>query len=470
MANSRKLRSLNKDGDLQAAFERALGDIRARVCVSASETRPVIAIAYSGGLDSSLLLHLASRYAAMHAFPVCAFHIHHGLSPHADAWADHCRTEADRYGMLFACCKVNVAANDKRGVEEAARVARYAALGDLCRRHRVSLLLTAHHQDDQAETVLLQLMRGAGLPGLSGMPVVQEQHPLLGSGIALGRPLLDCSRKALQQAVLRLGLKYIGDESNADIRHRRNALRHIIAPVIEAHFPGFAPLVARTASHVQSAQSLLHDLAMIDMKTCITDSRSRALEISGLKHLSTGRADNVLRHWLYAQGVQLPSASRLDEIRVQMLDAASDTHPFFDFGRVRLHRIDNRLELHPNLGAPPRDPLTLQWQGEREIMVPQWCGRLIFEKTDGIGLEPDRLRNGPLTLRPRSGRERLKIAPNRPSKTLKSLFQELSVAPRQRSWMPLVYMNDDLVFVGGVGMEARQLTQGDGMTLRWESD
>jgi tRNA(Ile)-lysidine synthase len=469
MANSRKLRSLNKDGDLPAAFERALGDILARVCVSVAETRPLIAIAYSGGLDSSVLLYLASRYADQHDIPLHAFHIHHGLSPHADAWAAHCRAEAGRYRVPFACSKVHVAANDKRGIEQAARVARYEALGELCRQHRVALLLTAHHQDDQAETVLLQLMRGAGLPGLSGMAAYQAHHPLLGPGIGLGRPLLDYSRKALEQEMLRLDLKCINDESNTDIRYRRNALRHSIAPVIESHFPGFAPLVARTASHVQSAQTLLHELATIDMKACTTDSRSWALELAGLQQLSTERVDNVLRHWLYAHGVQLPSTSRLGEIRLQMLESAADTHPFFDFGHVRLHRIDNRLELHPNLGAPPRDPLPLQWQGEREIRVPQWRGRLLFDNTDGAGLEPGRLRNGLLTLRPRSGHERLKVAPNRPSKTLKSLFQELSIAPWQRCWMPLVYLDEDLVFIAGLGMETRKLTEG-GMILRWEME
>jgi tRNA(Ile)-lysidine synthase len=153
-----------------------------------------------------------------------------------------------------------------------------------------------------------------------------------------------------------------------------------------------------------------------------------------------------------------------------MLGAASDTHPFFDFRHLRLHRIDNRLELHPNLGAAPCEPLTLQWQGEQEIAVPQWCGRLIFDKTEGAGLAPDRLRNRRLTLRPRSGHERLKIAANRPSKTLKSLFQELSIAPWRRSWMPLVFVDDDLVYTGGLGMDVRQLTDGACIRLRWEMD
>jgi tRNA(Ile)-lysidine synthase len=494
MANSRNSRSRNKASGLQVEFERALGDILARVCVSATagsakpsvafpavtegsatplpvtENRPSIAVAYSGGLDSSVLLHLASEYARTHELPIYAFHIHHGLSPNADAWLAHCQAESDRCGATFAAAKVDVAGNGGRGVEEAARIARYAGLGNLCRRHSVSLLLTAHHQDDQAETVLLQLMRGAGLPGLSGMPAFQQHHDLLGAGIALGRPLLGIARATLEQAALRFGLQHVGDESNADTRYRRNALRHDIAPVIETHFPGFASLVARTAEHAQSAQSLLHQLAMIDLAACKADALNDALDLHKVKSLPAERADNLLRHWLYGQGVKLPSTSRLDEIRAQMFGAASDMHPFFDFGPVTLRRIGNRLELHPGMGTPPCDPLTLQWQGQHEVLVPQWRGRLVFDKVDGPGLDAARLRNRPLVLHPRAGQERLRVAANRPSKSLKSLFQESSIAPWRRSWLPLIYLDTDLVFVAGLGMDARHLIPGESVSLRWEME
>jgi tRNA(Ile)-lysidine synthase len=473
MANSRKSRNRNKGGDVQAAFERALGNILARVCVyttgsaEPAEKRVSIAVAYSGGLDSSVLLHMASQYAAIHDLTIHAFHIDHGLSSNADVWAAHCQAESDNCGAVFADCKVAVAA-DGRGTEEAARIARYAGLGELCRRHHVSLLLTAHHQDDQAETVLLQLMRGAGLPGLSGMPAFQQHHNLLGSGVALGRPLLDIARADLEQAAQRFDVKHIVDESNADVRYRRNALRTTIFPAIDTHFPGFSSLVTRTASHAQSAQLLLHDLAMMDLAACTTSDRNAALDVAKLKRLSTERADNLLRHWLYQNDVRLPSTSRLDEIRAQMFNAESDTNPFFDFHTVKLHRIGNRLELHPNLGMPPCDALALHWQGENRIDVPQWHGRLLFEKTEGAGLDAASLRNGPLTLRPRIGQERLKIAANRPSKSLKSLFQELSVAPRQRGWLPLLYLDSDLVFVAGVGMDARHFVQDESVVVRWE--
>lgn len=470
MANSRKYCNPNNPDKLQQAFERAIGALLARVCASAAASRPAIAVAYSGGLDSTVLLYLASRYAAAHDLPIYAFHVHHGLSSNADEWVEHCRIEADRFGVPLDISSVRVAGAAESGLEEAARIARYDTLGDLCRRKNASILLTAHHRDDQAETVLLQLMRGAGLPGLSGMPVYQEQHELLGAGVALGRPMLEMARVELEEFAAHVGLQHVSDESNTDTRHRRNALRHEIAPVIETHFPGFSALVSRAAAHAQTAQSLLSELALIDYAMCKSEQHTDALDLTKMHALSAERLDNLLRHWLYRHGVQLPSTSRLNEIRTQMLSAASDKHPFFDFGMARLHRIGNRLELHPNLGTPPSETITLTWHGELALAIPEWHGRLIFEEADGQGLDSATLRNGILTLQPRAGQERLKLAANRPSKSLKHLFQESRIAFWQRPWLPLLYLDGQLAFVAGLGMDARHVAQGESVILRWEGD
>jgi len=343
-------------------------------------------------------------------------------------------------------------------------------LGELCREAGCSLLLTAHHQDDQAETVLLQLLRGAGLPGLSGMAPFQPSHDLLGDGVSLGRPLLGLRRTELEMAGRQAGLSHVTDESNADPRYRRNALRQDVAPVLERHFPGFAPLVARSAGHVQSAQALLQELAEIDLATCRATDWSAPLYVPALQTLSAQRADNLLRHWLYRNRVQLPSASRLEEIRSQMLGAAGDMHPFFDFGPMTLRRIGSRLELHPRLGTPPETPVALHWQGEAELPVPAWRGRLVLEPTDGLGISREELTRHPLMLHPRAGQERLKVAANRPSRSLKALYQEAEVAPWRRLWSPLLYLNGELVFVAGLGMDVRHAVMGNAVLLRWESD
>ena len=467
MANSRKSRSPSRSnpGSLQQAFERALADIAARVGISGVDAK--IGIAFSGGLDSSVLLHLASRYAQEHHLAVTAFHVHHGLSPNADAWLAHCRQAAAACGVPLISAQVDASDSSGRGIEEAARIARYQALGDMCRDDGCRLLLTAHHQDDQAETVLLQLMRGAGLPGLSGMAALQMRHELMGDGVSLGRPLLEAGREQLEQIRDALGLEHISDESNGDLRFRRNALRNTIAPLLEQQFPGFAARVARSASHAQAAQSLLQDLAEIDLAICRAASWSDPLYVPELKTLTPRRADNLLRHWLYQNRVQLPSQSRLEEIRSQMLDAAHDMHPFFDFGAMVLRRIANRLELHPRIGTPPEDPVELRWQGEAMLAVPAWRGTLLFEPSDGLGMPRDALLRHPLVLHGRSGQERLKLAANRPSRSLKVLYQEAEIAPWRRLWSPLLYLNGALVFAAGLGMDVRHVAMGESVMLRW---
>ena len=471
MANSRKSPSPSRsegESSLTRVFERALADIVARVAISGADPR--IGIAFSGGLDSSVLLHLASGYARAHHLNLTAFHVHHGLSPNADAWLAHCQQAAAACGVPLAYRQVEVSDSSGRGIEEAARIARYKALGDMCRAVGCRLLLTAHHQDDQAETVLLQLMRGAGLPGLSGMADLQMRHEPMGDGVSLGRPLLGVTRAQLELARDALGLRHISDESNGDARYRRNALRNIVSPLLEQQFPGFAARVARSASHAQAAQSLLQDLAEIDLAHCRAGTWSDPLHVPELKTLPARRADNLLRHWLYQNRVQLPSQSRLEEIRSQMLDAAHDMHPFFDFGAMVLRRIGSRLELHPRLGTPPEDPVAIHWRGEAEIVVPAWRGTLVFEAGDGLGLARDALSRHPLMLHRRSGQERLKLAANRPSRSLKSLYQEAEIAPWRRLWSPLLYLNGELVFAAGLGMDVRHMTMGESVLLRWLPD
>lgn len=434
----------------------------------AGAASPACAVATSGGLDSTVLLHLAGRHAAAHGWRLFSFHIHHGLSPNADAWAEHCRALAQACGAVFDARWVDVAADDGRGIEEAARVARYAALGDMCRAHGVPLLLTAHHQDDQAETVLLQLLRGAGLPGLSGMAAFSPRHPLLGEGVALGRPLLEFPRARLENLLAAAGLAHVTDESNTDARYRRNALRHAVAPRLAEHFPGYAGMLARTAGHAQAAQSLLTELAQIDLAACRAGADGAALALDKMRGLSRPRQDNLLRHWLALHGVRMPSAARLEALHAQILDSASQAHPVLDFGALAACRSGNLLELRPSLGAPPAAPLALRWLGETAIAVPAWRGRLVVQAANGPGLDPERLRAGPLTLRPRAGQERLRLAANRPSRTLKNLFQEAGVPAWRRKWMPLAYLGEDLVFAGGLGMDASCLAAPQGLVLRWE--
>ncbi len=431
-----------------------------------------MAVAFSGGLDSCALLHLASIHARSRGHVLHAFHIHHGLSPHADDWLAQCQHVAQTLGVPFAARQLKLKLTSGRGVEEEARIARYQALGELCCMHKVEMLLCAHHQDDQAETVMLQLLRGSGLPGLAGMAAYQPQHPLLGPSVALGRPFLHIPKRRLEQFCREQNLSWVEDESNNDLRFRRNALRHAVFPTLGTHFPGFASLLARSATHAHSAQELLQDLADLDLQACQARS-SNMLLVARLQALTAARGDNLLRYWLGRQGAPTPSNAQLAQIRQQMLHSEADRHPCVKLGEWQLQRIAGCLMLSPSPALASSEltelaELSVQWTGESQVALPTWGGVLEFQSANGHGLSRQRLLQQPLLLRPRTGGERLQLSPNRPSRSLKNLFQEAGIPVGKRRMLPLVYLGDALVFAAGLGIDARHwCREEDAVVLHW---
>lgn len=438
---------------------------------------PRIAIALSGGLDSSALLHLAQVYAGVHGIALYAFHIHHGLSPNADAWLEHCRQACAALGATFEARRVELHNKEKSGTEAAARKFRYAALGALCREHGVNLLLTAHHQDDQAETVLLQLLRGSGTAGLSGMDAANAAPELLANPeLVMARPLLAASRKQLAAYVAEHDIVYINDESNDDPRFARNALRHQVMPALAQAFPGFQERFARSAQHAQSAQRLLTELARQDLAAC---QDGECLDIAKLRLLSVDRSYNLLRHWFGTRQLSMPSAAWLSEMLTQLLEARYDaqllvTHPDC---HVRRHR--DRLYLTPKLPelagtredqfdqSPGTD---FRWQGEAALAFPAYGGVLHFDVAEQ-GIAPEWLRTQPLVIEFRKGGERLKLAENRPTRGLKYHYQAFNIPAWERTRLPVVSSPNQLLFAAGIGMDSHQLGTGGGerISLRWES-
>ena len=460
----------NKQAALvEDTFERALGDIRTRVCASADSSSK-IAVAYSGGLDSSALLHLAQAYAATHGIALFAFHIHHGLSPHADAWLAHCRRECERLGISFDVRRVELARKDKSGIEEAARVSRYMALGELCRLHHIPLLLTAHHLDDQAETVLLQLMRGSGVAGLSGMDTVNAAPDLLGDARSLmGRPLLAIKRTELADLVADRAICYVDDESNLDTRYARNALRHGVMPVLAEAFPGFQQRFARTARHAQSAQRLLIELGAQDLARCLDGV---CLDIRRVRQLSSDRIDNLLRYWFGTRGVRMPSTAWLSEMRAQLLEAKADAQLCVTHADCQIRRHRDRIFLTPRLEENLADvlPRNFRWSGEEQMHFAEYRGVLFFEMAEQ-GLDVEWLRGRDLQINYRQGGERLKPAPNRPTKSLKYHYQALDIPAWERERLPLVSAGKDLLFAAGIGMDCHHVAAGTGLHIRlhWQA-
>lgn len=465
----------NQRSSVPVIFERALAALDTPEASSATP----IAVAFSGGLDSSVLLHLASAYGRAHGVPVFAFHVHHGISPHADAWLGHCEAASQAAGVTFEARRVTVA-RSKSGVEAAARKLRYAALGELCATHGVRLLLTAHHLDDQAETVLLQLLRGSGTAGLSGMDAANSAPDLLGNAdLTMARPLLPVARAQLDAYAREHGLAWIEDESNADPRHARNALRHQVMPALAASFPGFQERFARSAAHAQSAQRLLAELAAHDLRDALDGD---CIVVAKLRAMSGERAANLLRYWFAQRGLRMPSTSWLHEMLTQLVEARHDAQLLVTHPDCHIRRHRDRLHITPRLEAlaGQRDPddegilvkegQGFRWMGEPSMAFPDYGGTLhIEEAQEGVGEEW--LRAQLLTIDFRKGGERLKPAPNRPTRPLKAHYQANDVPAWERERLPVVSTGKHLLFAAGIGMDCRQFCGGEGRKLvfRWES-
>ena len=451
----------------------ALAAMLARALEGAAEP---VAIALSGGLDSSALLHLAHGWCSANAIPLHAFHIHHGLSPNADAWLGHCADACAALGVPFAAQRVSVE-KGKSGTEAAARKLRYAALGALCFEHGVKLLLTAHHLDDQAETVLLQLLRGSGTAGLSGMDAANAAPDLLGNPqLVMVRPLLAASRAQLEAYVAEHGIAHIDDESNSDPRFARNALRHQVMPALAQAFPGFQERFARSAAHAQSAQRLLTELAAEDLAACLLGD---CLDMVQLRGMSRDRAFNMLRHWFHVRGLSMPSTAWLAEMLAQLVEARHDAQLLVTHPDCHIRRHRDRLYITPKLGELDgmRDPdddgvldkdgEAFRWDGQAQIAFPAYGGVLHIEEA-GQGLDPAWLRAQALTIDFRTGGERLKPAANRPTKPLKYHFQALDVPAWERARLPIVWAGPELLFAAGIGMDCHHTTASPGLRFRWE--
>lgn len=452
---------------LADAFERALEVIRARVCASTYR----IAVAYSGGLDSAALLHLAHGYAETHNISLFAFHVHHGLSANADDWLQHCAQECAQIGVRFDARRVNLNERARDGTEQAARISRYAALGALCLAHDVPLLITAHHQDDQAETVLLQLMRGSGVAGLSGMEVANTARNLLGDpSLIIGRPLLEVTRVELERFITQQEIQYIEDESNADFRYARNALRHNVMPTLVAHFPGFQKRIARSAQHAQSAHRLLTELAEQDLGVCADGG---CIDIDRLKRFSIDRMDNLLRHWFARQGVRMPSTAWLMEMREQLLNAKDDAQVRVTHADCEIRRYRNRIHLTPRSEGASFDvpTITFRWNGEAQLHFPSYGGSLHFDAAPE-GVSAVWLLAQEMQIRNRNGGEKLKSAPNRPTRSLKHHYQALDIPAWERTRLPVITTDEQLLYAAGVGMHwgKWQVGTGQAICLRWEKD
>lgn len=407
-------------------------------------------IAFSGGLDSTVLLHLLARLTQTLSLPpLKAIHVHHGLQPAADAWPAHCQSVCDALGVAFQVVRVQV--RPGASLERAAREARYGAFIEAMRVNEV--LLTGQHRDDQAETLLFRLLRGAGVRGLSGMP----QQRALGLGHLL-RPLLDVTRAELQAYALEHQLSWIEDPSNQDRQFSRNFLRHQVLPVMLERWPQAVASMARSAVHLNEAQGLLDELAQIDLAPARTISGFDwlgvpSLDVSPLVSLSGARQRNAVSHWL-APLTRLPDSDHWSGW-IDLRDATGDARPVWRLADGELHRSAGRVWWLS--GAWLRSPSAVgHWADPSKPLALADNGVLTL-----TGQAPD----GPLQIRYREGGERLHL-PERGHRDLKRLLNERGVPGFVRGRLPLLYQGEQLLAVAnlqGLNGNARE-----GWHLQWQ--
>lgn len=408
-----------------------------------------ILIAFSGGMDSVVLLHLLHQFSSRYSWRLAALHVHHGISPHADEWAAFCERRCAAYKLSFHLEQIDIQPLREQGIEAAARHFRYAAFA----RHSHDFLALAHHADDQAETFLLQLLRGAGVRGASAMPLSVSRDT------QWVRPLLGCTRAELAEYAQLHHLTWIEDESNADDYYPRNFLRHQVLPVLEKRFPAYRQTLARSAQHFAEASSLLDELARQDAATAIQDDK---LKVAALQALSVARAKNLLRYFLQTRGAPMPQSVQLDDMVGQLCNARDDAAVCVYYAGWQVRRYQGEVYV---LAALPNFYKGLQLSNQN-LTALDWMplnARLEFVSVQGAGISLKKLQAAAVTLRVRQGGEALRPHAKASKRSLKNLLQEHHIPPWQRDRLPLLYSGASLVCVPGVATAAEFQASADEM-------
>lgn len=377
-----------------------------------------LVVGFSGGVDSTLLVHIAANYARQHQLPIHAVYVNHGLSVHADKWQAHCAAFCKQQQVVFHSERVNVANLPRKSLEASARDARYAVLLEYCRQHRGTLLL-GQHQDDQLESLLLALKRGSGPAGVAAMPFMFNRD-----GVDILRPLLDISRATIEHVAQQLGLSWINDESNANNRFDRNFLRNEIIPQLKQRWPDIADTAFRSSQLIAEQNAMLEEVAADYYKSVVSDAGG--LAIPALSAYSQQWQRAICRYWLAKQHLQMPRFTQLKQILV-MCDARDDAQPQVDVGSYTVRRHNNEL-----LACLPLSPATMQrveagnWQ-----TLPWWPVSFFINSGESVW------HAAPMVTFDKLFSERQQV-----SKPPRKWLKEWSVPPWERDNIPVLCFNN----------------------------
>ena len=418
---------------------------------------PRLWVALSGGLDSTVLLHALAAARELRPLDLAAIHVDHGLSPAAGDWADHCRRLCDHLAVPLTLRRLALQRQRGESLEALARAGRYAALSAIA--GPGDLVLTAQHQDDQAETLLLALLRGSGVKGLAAMPRLAR----LG-GAWLLRPLLGYRRDELLAYARAQGLTWIEDPSNGDLDFDRNFLRARILPVLAERWPACAASLSRSAAHCAEAQGLIAGLAAREL-ALLGGSRPGTLSLAGLAAREPALQAAVLRHWLTGLGLPTPDSRHLGRIRAELMGARPDRTPLVAWPGCETRRYRDDLFAMAPLPPVPGEEVLGWREGQLALPAGLGCLRLL----DRVGARQDPAACWPSGLEVRFGARGLscRLADQPHQRRLKHLFQEAAIPSWLRPYVPCLFDGAHLVAVGDL-WRCTPLTADGGIRLHWE--
>jgi tRNA(Ile)-lysidine synthase len=393
-------------------------------------------IAYSGGVDSHVLLHLCASIKSLKD-KITAVYVHHGLQAEAEAWAGHCEKTAEELGVNFLVLRVNAVAATGESPEEAARNARYTALKSLM--DCDDMLLLAQHREDQLETVLLQLFRGSGLRGLSGMP----ESMVFGRGVML-RPLLNIAKQAIIDYAQAHQLCWVEDPSNQRNDYDRNYLRNAIVPLLKQRWPAIDKTVARSARHCADAEVLVSEVAD-ELFSAVFDEADKTLWISRLQQHHSHQQQLVIRHWFQHLGLKMPAQAFVGRILTQVVAAGENSNPVLSGQGYDIRRYRDKLYCLQQVVQEPLQDVV--WSaGQSSIKVGN--NQTLSCVSSSAGMLREQWRDARVEVRFRRGGEKICLPGRAGHHSLKNLFQEAGIPPWERGSVPLIYLNDTLAAVG----------------------
>lgn len=400
-------------------------------------------LAYSGGMDSTVMLHAISRVSENFGdSKISAVHVHHGISENADAWVDHCQQFCKGLEIDLTVLHVNAQIKNGESPEEKARQLRYQAIQELMKKN--DILLTAHHQNDQAETYLLHLLRGSGPRGLSCMPLIRE----FGCGY-IARPLLSFNRKQLADYARQEQLQWINDESNKNIDLDRNYIRNEILPVIEKKWPSAVKTISRSAEHQSELTELLDEFINEDFKN-LTSDKKNVLSIDELVKLPVNKAKYILFSWLRNLDYPVPNSRIMENIITQLVNASWDSEACIRWNDAEIRRYRDKIYAMRPLSTHDPD-ITHTWNVNEPLKVAS--GILSARKVTGEGIDTTLVRNDIVMVKYRHGGEHIQPYGKAHRCELKKLFQEIGMPPWLRDRIPLIYLEDKLIAVSDLWID-----------------